>query len=47
MGLRGRKGGRVRLGRIWYIRGWIYIWLNDGMVTVFVSESVWKATIGL
>lgn len=47
MGLRGRRGGRVRLGRVWCIRGWISIWLNDGMSAVFVSESVGEARIGL
>ena len=39
MGLRGRRGGRVRLGRVWCISGGIFIWLNDCMSAVVVRET--------
>lgn len=42
MVLRGRRGGRVRLGRVWCIRGWIFIWLNDCMSAIVESEH-WES----
>ena len=47
MGLRGRRVGRVRLGRVWCISGWDFVWINDYMSGIIVSESVWEVTIGL
>ena len=47
MGLRGRRGGRVRLERVWCISELIYIWVYDCMSAIVVSENICKATTGL